>query len=265
MQKLISELKRLYLPPGAAGMADLGPHLLGDATITVNPVTEQGLVRAAVMDFDQMRGRSEDAHWSALCDVAGALQSQLGLPAPAVSISGGQGYRLWLSFATPLPVAEARQFLALLRQAYCPDVTVGLDGAFQPMELPPCLHQASGKWAAFIHPGMGAAFVEEPGLDMPPPFAAQSAFLEGLRSISEQEFAQAMQTLRQGQQAAPPAGGDKPAKVSDRCADSCADGYADGLAEGLLLKDATLEDIIRHLHAKNIEPTFRHLMPGSIR
>jgi hypothetical protein len=27
--------------------------------------------------------------------------------------------------------------------------------------------------------------------------------------------------------------------------------------KGLLLKDATLEDIVRHLHAKNIEPTFR--------
>jgi hypothetical protein len=30
--------------------------------------------------------------------------------------------------------------------------------------------------------------------------------------------------------------------------------------EGLLLKDATLEDIVRHLHAMNIEPTFRHLI-----
>jgi hypothetical protein len=30
--------------------------------------------------------------------------------------------------------------------------------------------------------------------------------------------------------------------------------------EGLLLKDATLEDIVRFLHSKNIEPTFRHLI-----
>ena len=29
---------------------------------------------------------------------------------------------------------------------------------------------------------------------------------------------------------------------------------------GLLLKDATLEDIIACLHARNIEPTFRHLL-----
>jgi hypothetical protein len=30
---------------------------------------------------------------------------------------------------------------------------------------------------------------------------------------------------------------------------------------GLLLKDATLEDIVRHLHGQNIEPTFRFLAP----
>jgi hypothetical protein len=32
--------------------------------------------------------------------------------------------------------------------------------------------------------------------------------------------------------------------------------------EGLLLKDATLEDIVRHLQAKHIEPTFRFLHLG---
>jgi hypothetical protein len=32
-------------------------------------------------------------------------------------------------------------------------------------------------------------------------------------------------------------------------------------SDGLLLKDATLDDIIQHLHERNIEPTFRHLLP----
>ncbi|WP_229425031.1 hypothetical protein [Massilia sp. Se16.2.3] len=31
--------------------------------------------------------------------------------------------------------------------------------------------------------------------------------------------------------------------------------------DSLLLRDATLEDIVRHLHARGIEPTFRHLLP----
>jgi hypothetical protein len=31
--------------------------------------------------------------------------------------------------------------------------------------------------------------------------------------------------------------------------------------DGLLLKDATLEDIVRVLHARGIEPTFRFTLP----
>ncbi|WP_409032981.1 hypothetical protein [Janthinobacterium sp. CG_23.3] len=34
------------------------------------------------------------------------------------------------------------------------------------------------------------------------------------------------------------------------------------VADGLLLEDATLEDIVKLLHPKGIEPTFRHLIPG---
>jgi hypothetical protein len=30
--------------------------------------------------------------------------------------------------------------------------------------------------------------------------------------------------------------------------------------QSLLLKDATLEDIVKHLHALGIEPTFRHAL-----
>jgi hypothetical protein len=33
----------------------------------------------------------------------------------------------------------------------------------------------------------------------------------------------------------------------------------------LLLKDATLEDIVRHLHSLGIEPTFRHVLPPARR
>jgi hypothetical protein len=38
-----------------------------------------------VMDFDQMTGRPENAHWNAFCEVAGALQSQLGRMPPVAS------------------------------------------------------------------------------------------------------------------------------------------------------------------------------------
>lgn len=274
MQKLISELTRLYLlegqqyhEPGGEGdgaardltAAILAQHLRGERTVAIDLVTPQGLVRTLVIGFDGAANGNGERHWGLLCEVANALQGQLNLPAPAVSISG-HGYALWLSLATPVPAAQARQFLQLLRAAYLPDVArdeivlrPGTDqagGAVAALlELPLSLHQASSKWAAFINPGMGASFSEEPGLDMAPPFAAQAAFLEGLQSISAAQFAYAFDLLVQRHGAAP--------QVVATVAAPSQSAAAPG---GLLLQDATLDDIVRFLHAKNIEPTFRCLI-----
>jgi hypothetical protein len=205
MQKLSAELSRLYLSD--AGAAD---H-----------------TRAIVIAFDD---------WSLLCTVANALQTELALPAPAVSISGKRGFRLWLSFEAPVAAALAGQFLAALHAAYFPDVALAADALAAPNELPPFLHKESGLWAAFINPGLGASFADESGLEMAPPLAAQAALLESVHSISAAQLQHAMQQLAP---AAPP---------------------ATSAPQGLLLKDATLEDIVRHLHSLHIEPTFRHLV-----
>lgn len=226
MQKLITELTRLYLmaPPMP------GRHSLANA---------DGLTRAIVIAFPK-RPDSGDAHWTRLCEVANALQARFGWPAPAVSVSGANAYGLWLSLETPTPVAQVQRFLELLRAAYFPDQDIDADAASAAVELPPCLHQASGKWAAFIHPGLGASFADDGGLEMAPPLAGQVAFLEGLSSISAAQFRHALDQLQ-------PAPASAPAQAA--------------APEGLLLKDATLDDIVRFLHAKNIEPTFRHLIP----
>lgn len=242
MQKLISELTRLYVPGGPAASPLLAQRLLGQKTAAIDLCADDGRTRALLIPFPKLAEDGEAQHWSRLCEVANALQSRLGLPAPAVSISGADGYGLWLSLEVPVPVAQAQQFLELLQQAYCPEVYLSPDAARAPAELPPCLHQGSGKWAAFIHPGMGASFADESGLDMAPPFGGQAAFLEGLQCISEAQFQHALAKLRLSDGAATVTGGTQ-------------------VADGLLLKDATLEDIVRHLHAKNIEPTFRHRIP----
>jgi hypothetical protein len=246
MEQLILELARLYLAPGTAPEV-LAQRLLGHATGSINLVAADGLTRALVIPFRKTRDGGEGQHWSRLCEVANALQSELGLPAPAVSISGADGYGLWLSLESPVPAAQAQEFLELLRAEYCPDIELGPDAAVTPAELPPCLNERTGKWAAFIHPGMGSSFAEESGLEMAPPFAGQAALLEPLQSISGAQFTHVLNTLQQSHGAAPPAGlpSAKPAVAAD----------------GLLLKDATLEDIVRFLHSKNIEPTFRHLIP----
>ena len=256
MQKLISELSRLYLPADALSPQLLAQNMLGQSSQAVGLSNDRGQARAIVIPFDKIADREDGEHWRRLCEVAQALQAELGLPAPAVSISGANGYALWLSLATPAPVAQVQQFLELLHTAYFPDMPLRPDAAAAAVELPPCLHPRTGRWAAFIHPGLGASFADESGLEMAPPFAAQSAFLEGLHSISEAQFLHALQTLQKSHGAAPvsvsaPSVAPTGASMAGRAA----------APDGLLLKDATLEDIVRFLHAKNIEPTFRHLIP----
>ncbi|WP_295996999.1 hypothetical protein [Rugamonas sp.] len=272
MQKLIAELSRLYLLPGqqryrlddagadqaAAGAlspALLEQHLRGALTVSIELASADGQARALVMEFIGKTETQRARHWDTLCLVANAMQEQLGLPAPAVSISGANGFGLWMSLETAVPVAQAQRFLRLLRAAYSPElendeITLRPDDGAQALaqdraELPPCLNRSSQKWSAFINPGMGASFAEEPGLEMSPPPAAQAAFLEGLHSIGAAQFAQAMRTLQPQSQAAT-AATLAPASTA--------------LPAGLLLRDATLEDIVRLLHERNIEPTFRHLI-----
>lgn len=257
MQKLIAELMRLYLPADALPLDVLALHLLGQQNVPVSLTGSDGMTRAMMIPFRKQKGADSEAHWTRLCDVANTLQADLGLPAPAVSISGGDAYYLWLSLASPVPADRAQTFLERLRDAHFPEVEIALDAVRAPVALPPCLHPRTGKWAAFIHPGMGASFADEPGLDMAPPPLGQAAFLEGLDSIDSEQFERvfAALTTKAGHTGASAnvanaAPGPRAAPASPR-------------PEGLLLKDATLEDIVRHLHARNIEPTFRHLIAQS--
>ncbi|MEO7497085.1 MAG: hypothetical protein ABIT83_04265 [Massilia sp.] len=246
MHKLISELTRLYLPAGALTPEAMERQLRGQDVAPTGLVDSRGMTRAIVIAFPKIPEREDEAHWSLLCEVANALQADLGFPAPAVSISGSDGFRLWLSLAAPIPVALANQLLALLNKTYFPAMPLQAD-AGAPVALPPCLDPRTEKWAAFINPGLGASFAADAGLEMPPPLAGQIALLDSLHSIGEAQLQKALNILAgQNQSASPP---EPPSPVGAKPAD------------GLLLKDATLEDIVRHLHAKNIEPTFRHRLP----
>jgi hypothetical protein len=283
MEKLIAELIRLYLAPEAITREALAQHILGETTLAIKLTTADGLVRALAVTFRKAFGDGETGHWERLCKVANALQADLGLPAPAVSIDGASAYRLWLSLETAVPPDQAQDFLTLLRQSYFPEYELAPDAASAPVYLPPCLNPRSGKWAAFIHPGMGASFAEESGLEVTPPLTAQVGFLEGLDSIAEEQFRQALRKLEQ-RHAPAPAPAPAPAEpVSSAAADALAAELAveapvaspakpqarprtaavkpAASTDGLLLKDATLEDIVRHLHEKNIEPSFRFISP----
>ncbi len=260
--KLAAQLTRLYLAPEALTREALAQHLQGKTTLAIKLTTADNLTRALAIPFRKLAFAAEGQHWTRLCEVANALQGELGLPAPAVSIDGANAYYLWLSLETPVPTTRAQDFLAALKQAYFPETDLAPDAATAPVYLPPCLNPRSGKWAAFIHPGMGAAFADESGLEMAPPAAGQVAFLDGLDSIGAAQFEAALGKLQQGRGAVAAA----PvvpvvAPVAAPAPDSVPAAQPVAAPQGLLLKDATLEDIVRFLHAKNIEPTFRHVLP----
>ncbi|QOL48834.1 hypothetical protein [Massilia litorea] len=248
MEKLIAQLLRLYLVPGQLAPELLRQHLLGQVTLPLS-LPAGGETRALILDFDKAKGDADGDHWTRLCAVAQALQADYGFPAPGVSISADAGFRLWLSFEVPVPAAEAQRFLEQLRDTAFPELAVAPDAVDRPVALPPCLDPASGRWSAFIHPGMGASFADEPGLEMAPPPLAQAAFLEQLETIGADQFNAALWSLQ-------------PAPVGAPLAPSEPAAQAASAPGELLLRDATLEDIVRHLHARNIEPTFRHLIPA---
>jgi hypothetical protein len=245
MEKLISELMRLYLLPDSPAARALAQRAPDGPCAPVDLASSDGLIRAIALPFRKTPGEDVQ-HWERLCAVANGLQADFGFPAPAVSVASAGGYVLWLSLEAAVPVAEARRFVAGLDRAW-PGTPPAADTVAMPVELPPCLDGATGHWAAFIHPGMGASFADESGLDMAPPAAGQVAFLEGLQGIGADRFQAALARL--GLATPAPAPAVPPARAED------------GFPGGLLLRDATLDDIVRFLHARNIEPTFRFLVP----
>lgn len=217
MNKLISELQRLYFLPDQQwqrqslfAAADLstpahGPlseealttSLAGEATVLLTLVSPAATARAMVVSFKRASA------WEQVAKLYQAVQHDLALPAPAVSVSGREGYRLWFSLAEPLPVAQVRSFLNALHRQYLAEMPIA-SLEFQPaplsaepdlIKLPPALHPASGRWSAFIDPSMGSMFIDEAGLEMAPNLDKQADMLSGLGSIKSSAFQQALALL----------------------------------------------------------------------
>jgi hypothetical protein len=249
MERLISELMRLYLLPDSPAAQALARRAPDGPCDPIGLASSDGLLRAIALPFRKAPGE-DTQHWERLCTVANGLQADFGFPAPAVSVASAGGFVLWLSLEAPVPVAEARRFVVGLDGLW-PDTLPSADTVGMPVELPPCLNGATGHWAAFIHPGMGASFADESGLDMAPPAAGQVAFLDGLQSVTVDQFRAALDRL------APPV----PAPVAAPAPAPASPPACAGVQDGLLLRDATLDDIVRFLHARGIEPTFRFIVP----
>ncbi len=182
MNRLQAEQRRLYLLPERASEAGV----LIDA---------QGRVRAMVVDVAQQAG------WDAVAALCHGLQNELALPTPAIAVSGGAGFQVWLSLAEPVLVADAQAFLDAVRRRFMGQVParqVQTKPTAQPMghaRLVPELQGETGRWSAFVAPGLASMFADEPWLDVPPGADAQAQLLSRLESISVADLARAQSEL----------------------------------------------------------------------
>lgn len=197
MNRLSAEISRLYfVPEPLLEKADAD-----DPTSSISLVAQNGMTRVMVVGFE----RSND--WDHAATLYQAVQGDLELPPPAVSASGGQGYQLWFSLSEPVSLKRASLFLSALRRTYLPDIQPShlafwpdLSESFpvgpSPLLFPPLCHEATGKWSAFIDPGMGSMFVEEPGLGMAPMVDRQADLLVGLEGIKPDDFERTLNRLQ---------------------------------------------------------------------
>lgn len=194
MTRLPSEHQRLYLPvDGAAG------------------------VRALVLEL------AAPADWDPLSRVWAGVQADLGLPAPAIAVSGTDALQLWFSLQEAVDAAQAQAFLGALQARYLADVAPhrvrrlpGHDGdapaaPLWPVSSLPPVQMAEERWSAFVAADLAPLFVDTPWLDLPPSDDGQAGLLGGLASIRPSAWREAWQQL----QPAPPAPGHPTGTVDD--------------------------------------------------
>lgn len=227
MQRLLSELRRLFpLPieaqseaaaPGAdSALSALQRQLAGEGWLALQPVDAQGCTRLLGFGFHGVARGQGAAHCAAMLQLARWLMEELGLPEAAFSVNGRDGFDLWLPLAAPVPVSEAHELVQRLQALHLHELQQvhlrpaaaqpALAGG-EPLRLPPGQHPDSGLWSVFIAPGLAPSFTEEAGIDIPPNLDKQAELLSRLQPIAPDEFARALQRLRQraGQAAEMPA------------------------------------------------------------
>jgi hypothetical protein len=169
---------------------DAEHHRLYRVSAPASSSGEADSVRAAVLTL------SSPADWSLLSLLWRGVQTDLGLPAPAIAVSGRDGYQLWFSFANALPATQAQELLRALQARYLGEVAPRRistlpASATHELELPPLQtsHEVSDeRWSAFVAPDLAPVFADTPWLDTPPSPEGQADLLSRLRSISADEW-----------------------------------------------------------------------------
>jgi len=191
MTRLQAEWHRLYRPNPISTLS-AGTDAGDDDTCLITP---QGLVRAMVLEL------ARPAHWATLAALWQGVQLDLALPAPAIAVSGVDGYQLWFSLAEPLPAPQAHAFLEALRARYLPEVaptrlSLWPDLQARQVSAIPGQQVQTEQWAAFLAPDLAPMFAQTPWLDMPPSPEGQAELLSRLHSIQPAELQAALAQLQ---------------------------------------------------------------------
>lgn len=195
MNRLQTELHRLYLPHDAQSECQ---DVEGEA---IRLIGADGRVRTMVVEVAQQAG------WDGVAALWQGIQDDLDLPAPAIAVSGIDGYQVWFSLSEPVPVAQALDFLESLRLRYLgaiapkhinmkPQADGSATGQAQYARRVPARQAESGRWSAFVAPGLAGMFADEPWLDLAPSPDAQANLLSRVKSIQPAEFRLAQDRLR---------------------------------------------------------------------
>lgn len=185
---------------------DMAAHLRGEKTVALSLVNPASLARVMVLDFDGHAHGHGERDWSIIRNLVGTWSQELGLPAPAVACSGRKGYGVWWGLAEPLPASQLRAFVHFLKKAYFPEVPKDeMDlrpdtdkptlAALANAKLPPCKHQANGKWAAFLDMEWTTG-APAPGFDDAPDLDEQANILSAIQPIATVAFLAALEKLR---------------------------------------------------------------------
>ena len=184
MTRLQSELQRLYLAQSPLASA---PATENDSLIDLD-----GRVRAMVLVL------ARPADWTALSLVWQAVQADLALPAPAIAVSGTDGYQLWFSLEEAVPTPQAHAFLESLRERYLSHIALARVDLRPPWDaaMLPVQQVLTGQWSAFVAPDLAPIFSETPWLDIPPSPDGQAELLSRLKSIKPAAWQAALAKLR---------------------------------------------------------------------
>jgi len=163
-------------------------------------INESGLVRALVVEVIVPLG------WKALSKAWYGVQTDFGLPAPAIAVSGTDAIQLWFSMANDIDSTTAERFFTALKLRYLsatpssqlrlfPVRNVFSVLGHKHADMVPADRDSTGHWSAFISADLAAIFDVEPWLDIPPNLDQQADILSKLQSINPDQLSAVLGAL----------------------------------------------------------------------